>query len=102
MQQKVTQLPRRDERLCPWCETTYVVPPGHTSRLCPDCRTTLLEEPKEFLVDMLGNVTALNVIIMSALPVPPDILDRFDLQEKSTKRRSTMKEAASRRDQHPE
>jgi hypothetical protein len=70
--------------------------------MCPECRNKLLGEPKDFLVDMLGKVTGLNVIIMSALPVPPDILHRLDLLEKDSGRRLTMSEAVTLSKQRPQ
>src|ERR1035438_7605818 len=99
MRKKVTPMTRRDERLCPWCETIYPLPPGHTSQICPECRTKLLDESKEFLVDMLGRVTGLNVVLMSNLPVPPGVLEALHLQEKGGSRRLNMKEAAAQEKQ---
>ena len=93
---------RKKERLCPWCETTYTLPSGHTSQLCPECRTALLDEPKEFLVDMLGRVTGLNVVLMAALPVPPGFLDNLGLQGKGSGRRLSMREAAAEGKQRPQ
>ena len=98
MRKKVTQMPRRDERLCPWCETIYPLPSGHPGQICPECRTKLLDESKEFLVDMLGRVTGLNVVLMSSLPVPPGVLEALHLQEKATMRRLSMKAAAAQTD----
>ncbi len=54
-----------------------------------------MEKSKEFLVDMLGKVVGLNVIIMSALPVSPEILQRVEMMDSAQRgsgRRLTMKE----------
>jgi hypothetical protein len=56
------------ERFCPWCERKYDdAPSEHTGPLCPDCREELMEQSKDFLVDMLGHVAGVNVIAMAAL-----------------------------------
>ena len=69
-----------DERLCPWCETKYHPTPDHAGTVCSDCRAELLEQPKEFLVDMLGRVAGVNVIVMASLAVhSPDSLDTLGL-----------------------
>jgi len=87
-----------DERLCPWCETKYQPAPDHAGTVCPDCRTELLEQPKEFLVDMLGRVAGVNVIVMASLAVhSPDSLDTLGLwnapeREGFSRRPVTMKE----------
>jgi hypothetical protein len=54
-----------------------------------------LDESKEFLVDMLGRMTGLNVVLMSNLPVPPGVLEALHLQEKGSGRRLNMREAAA-------
>jgi len=85
-------------RLCPWCETKYHPAPDHAGTVCPDCRTELLEQPKEFLVDMLGRVAGVNVIVMASLAVhSPDSLDTLGLwnapeREGFSRRPVTMKE----------
>jgi hypothetical protein len=87
-----------DERLCPWCETKYHPAPDHAGTVCPDCRIELLEQPKEFLVDMLGRVAGVNVIVMASLAVhSPDSLIRLALwnapkREGFSRRPVTMKE----------
>ena len=45
------------------------MPPGARTQgtLCPACRAELLEQPKEFLLDMLGHVTGVNAIAMAAV-----------------------------------
>ena len=44
--------------------------------MCRDCRAELLEQPKEFLVDMLGRVAGVNVITIASLALhSPDSLD---------------------------
>ena len=40
--------------------------PDQSRPLCPDCRSELLEQSKEFLVDMLGHVTGVNLLTMAA------------------------------------
>jgi hypothetical protein len=96
MPQKVTVLPKRHERLCPWCEKTYTLPPDHSGEFCPDCRNSLLNESPEFLVNVLGKAIGLNLVIMAAMPVPDSILEGVELKEKGSIRRMTMKEAADR------
>jgi hypothetical protein len=59
-----------------------------------------MDHSKEFLVGILGKAVGLNVIIMSALPVPDDILEKIELKEKGSIRRMTMKEATDRREPH--
>lgn len=87
-----------DERLCPWCETKYHPAPDHAGTVCPECRAELLEQPKEFLVDMLGRVAGVNVIVMASLAVhSPDSLDTLGLwnapeREGFSRRPVTMKE----------
>ena len=102
MPEKIIQLPRREKRLCPWCENAFTLPDDYSNQMCPECRNKLLELPKEALVDLLGKVTGLNVIIMSALPVPPDILHRLDLRAKGSGRRLTMSEAVAITKQRPQ
>jgi hypothetical protein len=69
-----------DERFCPWCETKYHTRSDQTGPLCSDCRGELLEQPKEFLVDMLGHVAGVNVISMASLALSsPDTLDTLGL-----------------------
>jgi len=65
-----------------------------SSQFCPDCRKELLDELKEFLVDMLARATGLNLVIMADMPVPDAILESIELKEKGSVRRLTMKEAA--------
>ena len=87
-----------DERLCPWCESKYHPPPDYTAPICRDCREELLEESKEFLVDMLGRVAGVNVITMASLAVhSPDSLETLGLwnapkREGFSRRPVTMKE----------
>jgi len=65
-----------DERLCPWCERKYRSAQDHAGIVCPDCRAELLDEPKDFLVDMLGRVAGVNMMALASLAVhAPDSLD---------------------------
>jgi hypothetical protein len=69
-----------DERFCTWCETKYHGRPDHTGPLCSDCRAELLEQSKEFLVEMLGHVASVNVISMAFLALnSPDLLDTMGM-----------------------
>jgi hypothetical protein len=69
-----------DERLCPWCETKYHPAPDYAATVCPECRGELLEQSKEFLVDMLGRVAGVNVITIASLAIhSPDSLDKLGL-----------------------
>jgi hypothetical protein len=92
MPKKVTELLQTVQRLCS-CEMTYILPKGHSSQLRPECRQYLLDQPKEFLVDTLGRVIGLNLILIAKFPVPLEILEKIDLQEKGNTRRLTRKEA---------
>lgn len=98
MSTKSKPLGRDGERLCPWCESKYRAAPDYIAPICPDCRTELLEEPKEFLVDMLGRVGGVNVIAMASLALhSPDSLDTLGIwnapkREGFTRRPITMKE----------
>ncbi len=90
--------PQDNERLCPWCETKYRAAPDYTAPICPDCREELLEQPKEFLVEMLGRVAGVNVIAMASLALnSPESLDTLGLwnapeREGFSRRPVTMKE----------
>src|SRR5450432_4851311 len=69
-----------DERFCPWCETRYHATPDQSGPLCCDCREELLEQPKEFLVDMLGRVAGVNVMALASLAAnSPETLDTLGL-----------------------
>ncbi len=67
------------ERYCPWCERKYRPKNDESGPLCDDCRTELMEQSKEFLVDMLGHVAGVNALAMAALRASPGILDEFGL-----------------------
>ena len=61
-----------------------------------------MEQPKEFLVDMLGHVTGVNAIVMASLRESPEILDQLlpwnaPKREGFSQRRLTMKELAQKR-----
>ncbi len=61
-----------------------------------------MEQPKEFLVNMLGHVTGINAIIMASLRESPEILDELlpwnaPKREGFDQRRLTMKELARKR-----
>ena len=93
------KIPAQDEeRLCPWCEAKYRPAPDYAATVCPDCRGELLEQPKEFLVDMLGRVAGVNVITIASLAIhSPDSLDTLGLwnapeREGFARRPVTMKE----------
>ena len=51
---------------CPWCDKKYETS-ADSGPFCDDCRSKLLEQPKEFLVDMLGHVAGVNALAMAAL-----------------------------------
>lgn len=93
MPKKVTEVRQTQQRLCSWCEMTYTLKKGQLSYLCPECRQYLLDQPKEFLVDMLGRVTVLNLVLMARFPVPLEIMEKIDLLEKGNTRRRTREEA---------
>ena len=103
MQRRTKTAAEPTERFCSWCETKYRPVPGtKTGPLCPDCREELLEQPKEFLVNMLGHVTGINAIIMASLRESPEILDELlpwnaPKREGFDQRRLTMKELARKR-----
>src|SRR5271157_2113353 len=67
------------ERYCPWCDRKYQAESDKSSPLCDECRTELLEQPKEFLVDMLGHVAGVNALAMAALRGSPHLLEEFGL-----------------------
>ena len=61
-----------------------------------------MEQPKEFLVDMLGHVTGVNAVVMASLRESPEILDQLlpwnaPKREGFSRRRLTMKELAHKR-----
>jgi hypothetical protein len=61
-----------------------------------------MEQPKEFLVDMLGHVAAVNAITMASLHESPEVLDellRWNVPKREgfTRRRLTMKELSRKR-----
>jgi hypothetical protein len=69
--------------------------------LCPDCRAELMEQPKEFLVDMLGHVTGVNAIAMAAVR-DSDLLENLGVwnapqREGASRRMLIMKELARKR-----
>lgn len=68
------------ESLCPWCEDRYRPASDYTSTLCPDCRAELMEQPKDFLIDMIGGTAGVNVIVMSSLArYAPDAIEALGL-----------------------
>ena len=76
--------------------------PDQSSPLCPDCRSELLEQSKEFLVDMLGHVTGVNLLTMAAAGDKDDLLERTGMvdtpkREGFTRRPMTMKQFARKR-----
>jgi hypothetical protein len=79
-------------------EAKYYPAPDYAATVCPDCRTELLEQPKEFLVDMLGRVAGVNVITIASLalhsPDSPDTLGLWNAPKREgfTRRPVTMKE----------
>jgi hypothetical protein len=90
------------ERLCPWCETMFHAAPDQSSPLCPDCRSELLEQSKEFLVDMLGHVSGVNLLTMAAAGDKDDLLERTGMvdtpkREGLSRRPMTMKQFARKR-----
>lgn len=91
---------RDGERLCRWCETKYHAAADHSGPICPDCRAELLEQPKEFLVDMLGRVAGVNAIAMASLALnSPDVVETLGLwnapqREGLSRRNLTAKEFA--------
>lgn len=96
--QKVKSIDRIVDRLCPWCERNYRAAKEHVGQFCPECHAKLMGESTEFLVDMLGKAVGLNVIIMSALPVSPEILQKvemLDSAQRGSGRRLTMQEVAA-------
>src|SRR6266581_5695456 len=103
MQRRSKNTAEPTERFCSWCETKYLPAPGtEAGPLCPDCRAELMEQPKEFLVDMLGHVTGVNAIVMASLRESPEILDQLlpwnaPKREGFSRRRLTMKELAHKR-----
>ena len=86
------------ERLCPWCEDRYHPASAYTGTVCPDCRAELMEQPKEFLIDMIGGMAGVNVIVMAALAIhAPDAIEALGLlstpeREEFWRRPTKMKE----------
>jgi hypothetical protein len=103
MQRKKKITAESQDRFCPWCETKYrPAPETKVGPLCPDCRAELMEQPKEFLVDMLARVAGVNAITMASLREEPDILEGLlpwnaPNREGFTRRRLTMKELTRNR-----
>src|ERR1041385_3377326 len=93
---------KSEKRFCSWCETLYSPESGRSSPLCPNCRAELLQESKEFLVDLLGHVAGVNAIAMDSLRDSPDLLEELDLynepqREGTSRHRLTMQELARKR-----
>src|SRR2546428_12623716 len=103
MQRRSKNTAEPTERFCSWCETKYWPAAGtKLGPLCPDCRAELMEQPKKFLVDMLGYVTGVNAIAMASLHESPEILDQLlpwnaPKRERFSRRRLTLKELARKR-----
>ena len=86
------------DRYCPWCDKKYETS-ADSGPFCDDCRSKLLEQPKEFLVDMLGHVAGVNALAMAALRASPYLLEEFGLTGGPEEARSkfTLKELAKAR-----
>ena len=89
------------DRYCPWCDKIMRRRPtaADCGPLHDDCRSELLEQPKEFLADMLGHVAGVNALAMAALRASPYLLEEFGLTGGSEEARSkfTLKELAKAR-----
>lgn len=85
------------ERVCPWCETKFQAAPDHTGLLCSECREELLEQSKEFLVDMLSHVCAVNLLTMAEAGNKDALFQRLGMWEGFHHRPLTMQEFARKR-----
>ena len=86
------------DRYCPWCDKKYEAP-SDSGPLCDECRSELLEQPREFLVDMLGHVAGVNALAMAALRASPHLLEEFGLTGggEGARPKLTLKELAKTR-----
>jgi hypothetical protein len=74
---KRTPIPPEIEQLCPLCGKAHSPRSAQVSRFCQRCRKKLSLESKETLLDMLGRIAAVNLHILSTVPIPPWILSRI-------------------------
>ena len=87
------------QRLCPWCEEMYDAQTDQTGSLCSGCQSELMEQPKEFLVDLLAHITAVNLLMMAEAGDKDELLEKAGMidtpkREGFTRRPLTMKQFA--------
>jgi hypothetical protein len=91
------------DRYCPWCDRKYQAESNKGGPLCDECREELMEQPREFLVGMLGHLADLNALAIAALRASPHLLEEFGLagsgpeEADGTRRKLTLKELAKSR-----